>query len=384
MVMIRFNAAVIALAIATVESLAVPTHTDKLDTSDSLEGFDATIASLAKMIDLSEAKMATALALRDVTIATLQHTVSTNFNVMTARLDKCEASVASPKVVTNPDIVDSTKAMAGEIASLSSAIEDIGLRISETEKLARTTSAMLLEETSVAGLEIVMNPDVTDSSDSSKAPAGKIASLQKAIEDIRVRVSETEMATRKTSARLLEESPFTRTTYTNSKGAKEIWWVSESSMFLFPKGVVVGFRNPDCAYGEAVLSVDHGYDDGGTDGYHGSNCPSGDGTVVFGGGNLARGYKSSVTGGVANEANGIGSSISGGYLNIASGYRASVSGGYTNMAKGIETSISGGSLNTAEGKAASVSGGTKNAAEGKNSNVSGGRRIKAVGSVGSG
>jgi len=106
------------------------------------------------------------------------------------------------------------------------------------------------------------------------------------------------------------------------------WWVADTNMFRFPRGIVVGDRQKDCQYGRAVLSV------GVVDHWGHGNCPSGAGSVTFGHGNAATGRSAAVTGGHYNTASGDESSVSGGLHNEASGRFSSVSGGAENTASG--------------------------------------------------
>lgn len=83
------------------------------------------------------------------------------------------------------------------------------------------------------------------------------------------------------------------------------WCTSIDYHFLFPKGIVVGYKKPLCNYGNGTLSVDSGRTDKDNK-VVGSNCPKGSGSVTFGRKNQATGISSSVLGGsnkhaIANE-----------------------------------------------------------------------------------
>eukprot|EP00587_Corethron_hystrix_P007507 CAMPEP_0113318438 /NCGR_PEP_ID=MMETSP0010_2-20120614/13006_1 /TAXON_ID=216773 ORGANISM="Corethron hystrix, Strain 308" /NCGR_SAMPLE_ID=MMETSP0010_2 /ASSEMBLY_ACC=CAM_ASM_000155 /LENGTH=244 /DNA_ID=CAMNT_0000175739 /DNA_START=178 /DNA_END=909 /DNA_ORIENTATION=+ /assembly_acc=CAM_ASM_000155 len=190
-----------------------------------------------------------------------------------------------------------------------------------------------------------------------------ISSTEENVASLKLQLEELE------KARKMEDSPFTLV---------DDWWVAEPKMFRFPQGVVVGDRNDDCTYGEAVLSVgllnEYGF---------GGNCPSGDSSVAFGWKNVASGSYSSVTGGWNNVASGSESSVSGGVGNKASGPYSSVTGGHGNDATGPWSSVSGGRNNEASGILSSVSGGTGNTASGYSSSVTGGYGNEATGSYSS-
>jgi len=165
-----------------------------------------------------------------------------------------------------------------------------------------------------------------------------------------------------------QDSPFTK---------DGDWWVAaEGAMFLIPGGIVIGRRNEDCAYGQGVLSVDHGYEPG-------NNCPSGNGSVTFGYDNKASGELATVTGGQGNVADGNRASITGGYDNIAEGWWGSVFGGHKNKAKGRFSTVSGGEKNVAVGDNSSILGGYLNNASGKVATVLGGSRNRASGDMAS-
>jgi len=151
------------------------------------------------------------------------------------------------------------------------------------------------------------------------------------------------------------------------------WVADPNALFVFKKGVVIGYKNPECVYGAATLSVDVGNngDQGNYDG-KGSNCPSGRGSVTFGGNNVASGAYSSVLGGGSSEASGSLSSVLGGNSNKAIGHTSSVSGGWGNQATTPLSSVLGGMYNKAIGRYSSVSGGHYNEAIGYGSSVSGG------------
>jgi len=141
--------------------------------------------------------------------------------------------------------------------------------------------------------------------------------------------------------KLESDTPFTR----NTEGD----WLSDKSLFIFSGSVLIGSKNPDCAYGDASLSVDQGTYSG-----KGTNCPSGKGSVVFGYQNTVTGPRSTITGGGGNQLAGSYSSISGGYKNTVvrgetySGtVYASISGGENNIAYASYSSILGGLNNIA-------------------------------------
>jgi len=77
------------------------------------------------------------------------------------------------------------------------------------------------------------------------------------------------------------------------------WCTSIDHHFLFPKGIVVGYKKPKCNYGNGILSVDAGRRNDGR--MLGSNCASGSGAVTFGHKNTASGNSSSILGGVDND-----------------------------------------------------------------------------------
>jgi len=144
--------------------------------------------------------------------------------------------------------------------------------------------------------------------------------------------------------KLESDTPFTR----NTEGD----WLSDKSLFIFSGSVLIGSKNPDCAYGDASLSVDLGMNSG--NGIRkGMNCPSGKGSVVFGYQNTATGDLATISGGHSNQVSGAYSSISGGYKNTVSGggwagtMYASISGGENNIAYASYSSILGGLNNIA-------------------------------------
>jgi len=116
-----------------------------------------------------------------------------------------------------------------------------------------------------------------------------------------------------------DDSPFQRDANNN-------WLtVDESALFIFTKGIVVGEFNDACTYGNAVLSVER------KDQWNGiGNCPSGDGSVTFGGNNVASGVGSTVTGGIYNKAYEKHSTVTGGSDNQVDASHSSISGGLNN------------------------------------------------------
>ena len=206
-----------------------------------------------------------------------------------------------------------------------------------------------------------------------------------------------ESSTAAAASRNLEDSPFTC--------ADGYCQAQDTNYFIFPKGIIIGQKVKDeaCEYGTGILSVD----------FLGTNCPSGNGAVTFGGSatasaesatvtggygntanntyasvsggnyNFASGNTSSVLGGTENEANDIYSAVSGGYYNIAANYSASICGGYANEALGLASTVSGGALNIASGEKSAISGGYFNEAIGWTSSISGGYQGKSNGEVSS-
>jgi len=82
----------------------------------------------------------------------------------------------------------------------------------------------------------------------------------------------------------------------------EGWCTSSQDHFLFPKGIVVGDKHPECVYGRATLSVDSGNTI--DEQFVGTNCPQAPGSVTFGLFNniTERGFDSSILGGRRNTA----------------------------------------------------------------------------------
>jgi len=151
------------------------------------------------------------------------------------------------------------------------------------------------------------------------------------------------------------------------------WWVADSTMFQFPKGIVIGKNNTHCEYGDAVLSVDYGWEG------EALNCPSGHGSVAFGLANHATGDFSTVTGGKFNEASGMASVVMGGRLNEVTGDSSAVIGGELNKATGTYAAVLGGDNNEAAGWSTAVAGGGNNKAYGSYSVVTGGQNNNANG-----
>jgi len=91
----------------------------------------------------------------------------------------------------------------------------------------------------------------------------------------------------------LEPLPFTCT---------EGWCTSSQDHFLFPKGIAVGDKHPECVYGRATLSVDSGIKR--DEQFVGTNCPQAPGSVTFGLFNnvTAKGFDSTILGGRRNKA----------------------------------------------------------------------------------
>uniref|UniRef100_A0A7S1FTJ0 Peptidase S74 domain-containing protein n=2 Tax=Corethron hystrix TaxID=216773 RepID=A0A7S1FTJ0_9STRA len=192
----------------------------------------------------------------------------------------------------------------------------------------------------------------------------KIDSLISNAEDAKTTIRALEINMINSSNATSPSTPFTR----DGGG----WWVADDAMFRFPKGIVVGVKNPRCTYGEATLSVNglrHIL----------ANCPEGVGSVTFGHENTASGENSSVLGGKGNIASGITASVLAGFRNTAVGDFSTVSGGSANHATGIKSTVSGGLKNHATTSNTSVSGGEKNNAIGMAASVSGGFRNTAKG-----
>jgi len=162
-----------------------------------------------------------------------------------------------------------------------------------------------------------------------------------------------------------DDSPFQRDANNN-------WLtVDESALFIFTKGIVVGEFNDACTYGNAVLSVER------KDQWNGiGNCPSGDGSVTFGGNNVASGVGSTVTGGIYNKVGVYGpySTVTGGQKNQVDGGSSSISGGQGNYIYGIWSSVSGGKNNYIYSFAeySSIVGGSNHKVYGPHSTVTGG------------
>eukprot|EP00587_Corethron_hystrix_P004662 CAMPEP_0113313310 /NCGR_PEP_ID=MMETSP0010_2-20120614/9787_1 /TAXON_ID=216773 ORGANISM="Corethron hystrix, Strain 308" /NCGR_SAMPLE_ID=MMETSP0010_2 /ASSEMBLY_ACC=CAM_ASM_000155 /LENGTH=388 /DNA_ID=CAMNT_0000169301 /DNA_START=140 /DNA_END=1309 /DNA_ORIENTATION=+ /assembly_acc=CAM_ASM_000155 len=158
------------------------------------------------------------------------------------------------------------------------------------------------------------------------------------------------------------------------------WCTADSTKhFLFPKGIVIGYKTEGCSYGDGILSVDgYGYDTG-----EGQNCPQGNGSVTLGQRNTATGRSAVVTGGKMNTAEYDSSWVGGGQLNVASGSASAVSGGYGNKAEGWVASISGGESNTATGESSSIAGGYRGTATNYYSTINGGYYNEATGEASS-
>jgi len=150
------------------------------------------------------------------------------------------------------------------------------------------------------------------------------------------------------TTRTLQDVPFSK--------VGEDWVADPAALFIFQRGVIIGYKNQACAYGQSVLSVDADVLEEET---VGRNCPSGRGSVTFGLQNEASGDWSSVLGGIANQAQGLGASVLGGSDNEASGITSVVMGGNTNKAMGNVVSIAGGLQNTCDGFYNSILGGYK-------------------------
>mmetsp|Transcript_2350 Transcript_2350/g.4564 ORF Transcript_2350/g.4564 Transcript_2350/m.4564 type:complete len:383 (-) Transcript_2350:84-1232(-) len=151
------------------------------------------------------------------------------------------------------------------------------------------------------------------------------------------------------------------------------WWVADNTMFQFPKGIVIGKKNTHCEYGDAVLSVDYGWEG------EAVNCPSGHGSVAFGLANQATGDFATVTGGKFNVASGFASVLMGGRLNEVTGDSSAVIGGELNKATGTYAAVLGGDNNEAAGWSTAVAGGGNNKAYGSYSVVTGGQNNNANG-----
>jgi len=82
----------------------------------------------------------------------------------------------------------------------------------------------------------------------------------------------------------------------------EGWCTSSQDHFLFPKGIAVGDKHPECVYGRATLSVDSGIKR--DEQFVGTNCPQAPGSVTFGLFNnvTAKGFDSTILGGRRNKA----------------------------------------------------------------------------------
>jgi len=171
----------------------------------------------------------------------------------------------------------------------------------------------------------------TNSSDEIASLKATIGLLQKSVEG--------------STTRTLQDVPFSK--------VGEDWVADRDALFIFQRGVIIGPKNPACAYGQSVLSVDGDWK--GT--AQGSNCPSGKGSVTFGVRNEASGVYSSVLGGFTNQAQGSAASVLGGGGNKAIGAYSIVLGGDTNTAMGMSTSIAGGLKNTCAGSYNSILGG---------------------------
>jgi len=188
--------------------------------------------------------------------------------------------------------------------------------------------------------------------------------LKKALESIEARMDSMEkLSVDIGQDRSLTESPFQKV---------GDWWVAQSTMFRFPKGIVIGRNNNYCNYGDAVLSVDYGWEG------EAANCPSGNGSVAFGLANYATGDFATVTGGKFNEASGTSSAAMGGRLNNVIGDSAIVMGGELNTATGEYASVVGGDNNEAAGWSSAVTGGGNNKASGPYSAVTGGESNNAA------
>ena len=197
--------------------------------------------------------------------------------------------------------------------------------------------------------------------------SSQLNTFKRAMDKMEARIGATEVTAEETRAsRSLYQSPFTR---------EGDWWIADSNMFQYPKGIVIGEINRKCVYGAAVLSVDSGLNpvDSNLNAQYGANCPSGNGAVTFGTYNNAEGNGSSVTGGRRNTAEGEYSSVLGGSYNRARGNHTSILAGHANTADGEFSSVSTGLQNKASGQHSSVLGGYLNLAEGTQTTVSGGR-----------
>ena len=141
-----------------------------------------------------------------------------------------------------------------------------------------------------------------------------------------------ESSTAAAASRNLEDSPFTC--------ADGYCQAQDTNYFIFPKGIIIGQKVKDeaCEYGTGILSVD----------FLGTNCPSGNGAVTFGGSATASAESATVTGGYENTANNTYASVSGGSYNFASGNTSSVLGGTENEANDIYSAVSGGYFNVAD------------------------------------
>jgi len=99
---------------------------------------------------------------------------------------------------------------------------------------------------------------------------------------------------------IFPQEPLPPVNPTNPFSCVDGWCTSLDHHFIFPKGIVIGYKKPQCGYGNGILSVDSGRMKDGE--MLGSNCASGSGAVTFGRKNTASGISSSVLGGIDNEA----------------------------------------------------------------------------------
>ena len=99
---------------------------------------------------------------------------------------------------------------------------------------------------------------------------------------------------------IFPQEPLPPVNPTNPFSCVDGWCTSLDHHFIFPKGIVIGYKKPQCGYGNGILSVDSGRMKDGE--MLGSNCASGSGAVTFGRKNTASGISSSVLGGIDHEA----------------------------------------------------------------------------------
>ena len=110
------------------------------------------------------------------------------------------------------------------------------------------------------------------------------------------------------------------------------------------------------------------------------NEASGNNSTVLGNQNVGSGWLSTVGGGQGNIARGSRSTISGGYENVAESTYCAIGGGQNNRANGWGATVGGGSSNSADTSYCTVGGGSGNAANQFYATVAGGASNSALGS----